>query len=111
MARGNLMSTPARFTARQETKMINPHSEEFKQSVDLKSITEDLRDPGFKPIGSWAVHIYQSDITRQIMYKTQTNFPNIIGEDGNYEGVNEAIVSQSVDAAIGPLKELFRKKK
>lgn len=99
------------FEATHTHTVISPLTPEYKEHLELKKITDDLTPPGFRVLGSWAVHIYHSPITTQIEYKIQTNFPEIIGHGGEYEGMTEAIASQSLDAALFKLKSMFRKKK
>lgn len=92
-------------------KVLNPHSEENISQTYLDSAGKELRSPAFELLGSWAVHIYQCELTRQIEVKIQQRLPHDADQFGNYRGVTEQMVNLSLEECRKTLMDTFRKKK
>lgn len=107
------MSSPE-ITVKREIHKINPQKDnsEVQSYVLLGETAMALRPAGFAYLGSFAVHIYQSDITRSIDIRVQKkDMFEWTDETGVKGGVSGQIALAAIKEAERYIQDSYFKKK
>ena len=83
------------FRISRETAQLESHGKQGEAKFYLDGCSNALRSAMDTHLGSFAVHIYVNDVTRQVNIKVQQQL-KIEGKPGD---LTEAIVSKSLDEA------------
>jgi virulence-associated protein VagC len=100
----NQGNNKSQFTVSRSTKKLELNGKTGEARFFLDGANEALRLPASKSLGSYAVHIYANDMTREIQFQIQCQLN--LSEDGT----TEAIVSKSMDELRTQLMDKFGRK-
>lgn len=87
------MQNKDKFKTIRQTRQADNAGKDGEAKFYLDGMANALRPPMGVCLGSYAVHIYSNDVTRELSFVTQEK----LKLDGNAEDVTEFIVSKSLD--------------
>lgn len=97
------MDNSKNFKTERSTRQLQRDGKDGEAKFYLEGCAAAVRAAGENSLGSYAVHIFANDITREITIKIQ----NQLKIDGGENDATEAIVSKSLDELRKDLMKSF----